>query len=149
MATIKQALAQIDACSEEISDQRAATADDIHVTFGKLREVLNIRETELIGQLDQMTQGKLKNLAAQTTLTQLSSCLHFMRETLRTGNEGNVLMMKANTVRQVKELATPFQHDVLKLNIEANVCFTASADFVGIMDMYLQSLIPSQHRMPR
>ena len=143
VATIKQALAQLDACSGEISDQRAATADNIHVTFGKLREVLNIRETELIGQLDHMTQGRLKNLAAQrdqieTTLAQLSSCLHFMRETLRTGNEGNVLMMKANTVRQVKELATPFQHDVLKLNIEANVCFTASADFIAACRDYGQ-----------
>ena len=143
VATIKQALAQIETCSGEISDQRAATADNIHVTFGKLREVLNIRETELIGQLDQMTQGKLKNLAAQsdqieTTLAQLSSCLHFMRETLRIGNEGNVLMMKANTVRQVKELAAPFQHDVLTLNIEANVCFTASADFIAACRDYGQ-----------
>ena len=141
VATIKKALAQLDACSGEISDQRAATADNVHVTFGKLREVLNIRETELIGQLDQMTQGKLKNLAAQsdqieTTLAQLSSCLHFMRETLTTGNEGNVL--KANTVRQVKELAAPFQHDVLKLNIEANVCFTASADFIAACRDYGQ-----------
>ena len=142
VATIKQALAQIDACSEEISDQRATTADNIHVTFGKLREVLNIRETELIGQLDQMTQVKLKNLAAQrdqieTTLAQLSSCLH-LRETLRTGNEGNVLMMKANTVRQIKELAAPFQHDVLKLNLKANICFTASADFIAACRDYGQ-----------
>ena len=143
VATIKQALAQIDTCSGEISDQLAATADNIHVTFGKLREVLNIRETELIGQLDQMTQGKLKNLAAQkdhieTTLAQLSSCLHFMRETLRTGNEGNVLMMKDNTVRQVKELATPFQRDILELSTKADMMFSASADFTALCQNYGQ-----------
>ena len=60
----------------------------------------------MIGQLDLETQVKLKGLAAQrdqieTTLTQLHSCLHFMRESLRTGNEGDVLMMKANTLAQV------------------------------------------------
>ena len=69
--------------------------------------------TQLIGQLHQMTQAKLKGLAAQSdqieTLAKLNSCLHFMRENLRTGNESNVLMMKANTVQQVKELTTPFQ----------------------------------------
>ena len=69
-----------------------------------------------------MTQAKLKGLAAQsnqieTTLAKLNSCLHFMRESLRTGNESDVLMMKANTVQQVKELTTPFQQDVLKVII--------------------------------
>ena len=69
-----------------------------------------------------MTQAKRKGLAAQsnqieTTLAKLNSCLHFMRESLRTGNESDVLMMKANTVQQVKELTTPFQQDVLKVII--------------------------------
>ena len=54
--------------------------------------VLNVRETELIGRLHELTQEKLKGLAAQrdqieTTLAQLHSCLHFMRESLRPGNE--------------------------------------------------------------
>ena len=96
MTTINKALAQLDTCCGEISDQRAATAVNIHVTFRRLREVLDVRETELIGQLDRVTQEKLKGLAAQrdqieTTLAQLCSCLHFMRESLRPGNEEDVL----------------------------------------------------------
>ena len=101
---IGKALAQLDTCCGEISDQRAVTEDNIHITFRRLREVLNVRETELIGRLHELTQEKLKDLAAQrdqieTTLAQLHSCLHFMRESLRPGNEADVLMMKANTVR--------------------------------------------------
>ena len=74
-----------------------------------------------IGRLHELTQEKLKGLAAQrdqieTTLAQLHSCLHFMRESLRPGNEGDVLMMKANTVRRVKELTTPFKPDFLEPN---------------------------------
>ena len=103
-ATIKEALARLDTCCGEIDHQRAATQDSIHTTFGRLREELAVRETQLIGKLDGMTQEKLKGLAVQrdqleTTLAQLGSCLHFMRESVRTGNERDSLLMKTNTVR--------------------------------------------------
>ena len=136
VTAIEKALAQLDACCREISYQRAVTEDNIHVTFRRLREVLNVRETELIGRLHELTQEKLKELAAQrdqieTTLAQLHSCLHYMRESLRPGNEGDVLMMKANTVRQVKELTTPFQLDFLVPNTKADIVFSAPADMAA------------------
>ena len=114
VTTIKKALAQLDRRHEEISDKQAVIEDNVHVTFRRLREVLNVRETEIINPLHQTTQGKLKDLATQsdqieTTLGQLNSCLHFIGESLKTGNEQDVLMMKTNTVNQAKELATPFQ----------------------------------------
>ena len=137
VSTIKKALAELGACCGEISDQRAATAGNIHVTFRRLREVLDVRQTELIGELDRVTQEKLKGLAAQrdqieTTLAQLYSCLHFMRESLRPGNEDDALMMKSNTVNRVKELTTPFHPDMLKPNTKANTIFSASADMTSV-----------------
>ena len=137
VSTVKKALAELDACCGEISDQRAATAGNIHVTFRRLREVLDVRETELIGELDRVTQEKLKGLAAQrdqieTTLAQLCSCLHFMKESLRPGNEDDVLMMKSNTVNRVKELTTPYHPDMLKPNTKANTVFSASADMTSV-----------------
>ena len=133
----------LDARCGEISDQRTATAVNIHVTFRRLQEVLDVRETELIGQLDQVTQGKLKGLAVQrdqieTTLAQLCSCLHFMRESLRTGSEGDVLMMKTNTVRQVNELTTPFQQDILEPSTDADIVFSAEADMTETCQNYGQ-----------
>ena len=141
--TIEKALAQLDARCGEISDQQAVTEDNIHVTFRRLREVLNVRETELIGRLHELTQEKLKDLADQryqiaTILAQLHSCLHFMRESLRPGNEGDVLMMKANTVRQVKELTTPFQPDFLGPNTKADIVFSAPADITAVCRNYGQ-----------
>ena len=135
---IKKALEQLNTRCGEISDQRAAIEDDINVTFRRLREVLKVRETELIAQLHQMTQAKLKGLAAkseqiETILAQLSSCLHFMRDNLKTGN---VLMMKMITVQQAKELTTPFQPDMLKPNTEANVVFSALADLTAMCQNY-------------
>ena len=138
---IKKALKQLNARCGEISDQRAAIEDNIHVTFRRLREVLKVRETELIAQLHKMTQAKLKGLAAksdqiETTLAQLNSCIHFMGESLKTGTENDVLMMKMNTVQQVKELTTPFQPDMLKPNAEADMVFSALADMTAMCQNY-------------
>ena len=147
VTTIKKALALIEQCRGEISDQRAAIEDNIHVTFRRLREVLTVRETELIGYLHKTTQGKLKGLAAkrdqiEATLAKLDSCLHFMRESIKAGNERNVLMMKTNTVHQVKELTTPFQPDTLKPNTEADLVFSALADLTAMCQSYGQVFAP-------
>ena len=140
---IKKALALIEQCCGEISDQREAIENNVHVTFRQLREVLTVRETELIGQLHQITQGKLKGLAAksdqiETTLAKLNSCLHFMGESIKLGNKSDVLMMKANTVHQMKELTTPFQPDTLKPNTEADMIFSALADLTAACKNYGQ-----------
>ena len=140
---IKKALALIEQCRGKISDQRSALEDNIHVTFKRLREVLTVRETELIGQLHKTTQGKLKHLAAQsgqieTTLAKLDSCLHFMRESIKEGNESDVLMKKINTVHQVKELTIPFLADTLKPNTEADMVFSALADLTAMCQSYGQ-----------
>ena len=143
VTTIKKALALIEQCRGEISDQQADIEGNIHITFRRLREVLTVRETELIGHLHKTTQRKLKGLAAQSdqieiTLAQLDSCLHFMRESIKAGNESNVLMMKTNTVNQVKELTTPFQQDTLKPNTEADMVFSALADLTAMCLSYGQ-----------
>ena len=146
--TIKKALALIEQCRGEISDQRVAIEDNIHVTFRRLREVLTVREIKLIGQLHKTTRDKLKGLAAQsnqieTTLAKLDSCLHFMRESIKAGNESDVLIMKTNTVHQVKELTTPFQADTLKPNTEADMVFSALADLTVMCQRYGQVFISS------
>ena len=65
-----------------------------------------------------------------------------MRESLRTGNKTDVLMMKANTVQQVKELTTPFQQDMLKPNTEADMIFSALADMTAMCQDYGQVISP-------
>ena len=144
---IKKAQALIEQRCGEISDQRAAIENNVHVTFRRLRDVLTVRETELIGQLHKMTQGKLKGLESQsdqieTTLAQLSSCLHFMGESIKLVNKSDVLMMKPNTVHQMKELTTPFQPDTLEPNTEADMVFSALADLTAACKHYGQIFSP-------
>ena len=145
---IKRALALIERRCGEISNHREAIENNVHVTFRRLREVLTERETELIGQLHKMTQGKLKGLATksdqiETTLAKLNSCLHFMGESIKLGNKSDVLMMKANTVHQMKELTTPFQPDTLKPNTEADMAFSALADLTATCKNYGQIFSPA------
>ena len=126
-----KALSQLDTCCGEIFDQQAATEDSIHEACRRLREAVNVREAQLVDQLDQMTREKLKGLAVQrdqieTTLAQLCSCLHLMKKSLSHENEDDALMMKPNTIEQMKELTIPFQEDILKPNAEADIVFSAS-----------------------
>lgn len=62
------ALAQLNRRCEEISHQQATIEGSIHKAIGRLREALDSRETKLIGELQQITQAKLKDLATQKDL---------------------------------------------------------------------------------
>ncbi len=135
LLTIKKAFAQLDAHCDDISDQQAVIEANIHITITQLHESLDVRRTELISQLHQITQAKLKSLQVQRDQlemiqVQLSSCLHFIRENLKTGCQEETLLKKKTTVKRVEELTTSFQLDTLKPNTSADMVFSVSADFV-------------------
>ena len=131
--TLKKVVAQLDTRCREVSDQREVIEDSIHDAIRGLHQLLDVKKTELIRVLHKITQTKLKGLATQrdemeTIQAQLSSCLDFVKKSLETESHGDVLMMKRNIVKQVKELTTPFQPDTLKPNTEADVKFFSSPD---------------------
>ena len=139
--TVKIALAQLDTCRGEVSDQREVIENSIHDAIRRLHQLLDIRKTELISVLHQITQAKLKGLATQrdemeTIQAQLSSCLDFVRKSLEIESQGDILMMKKNIVKQVKELTKPFQPDILKPNTEADIRFFSSLDVITVCHNY-------------
>ncbi len=126
------ALAGLDAEHKEISYQPAAIEADIHNSISRLHRILDVRKAELVRQLYQLTETKLKNLEAQrdeieTTQAQLNSCLLDIREQLKVGNQGEVLM-KSTVVSQVRKLTTTFQPDMLEPNTEADMIFKTLGD---------------------
>ena len=143
-----KAFSRLDTRCGEISAERAATEDSIHETSRRLREAVNVREAQLIDQLDQMTRQKLKGLAVQrdqieTTLAQLCSCLHLMKKSLRQENEDDALMMKSNVIEQIKELTNyiPFQEDTLEPNTEADIVFSATENVTAVCQDFGQVLL--------
>ena len=84
---ITKSVQHLDTQCQKITEQREVLALNIHKTIQKLQEALEVRKTELISHLDEITQQKLKTLAAQRdqielVQTQLSSCLSFVKESL-------------------------------------------------------------------
>jgi hypothetical protein len=138
VVTITQALSQLDLRCEAISDQETVTEDSIRTTFARLQETLRAREVELIDRLHQITQIKLKDLAAQRDqldiiLAQLNSCIHCTQECLSSAeNERDVPMLKVNVIKQARKLLTPFQPGFLEPNTEADMKFSASSDVISI-----------------
>ena len=129
--TVTKSLQQLDTQCQRITDQREALVGKILKTIRQLQEALEVRKTELIGQLDNITQRKLKTLAAQRdqielVQTQLSSCLDFVKESLRTGSEGEILAMKKPVVKQVEEITAGFKAEVLVPQERADIRFSAS-----------------------
>ena len=133
LATVNQALHTFDASSKEVQDQKAAVQEEIHRKIDQLHQVLEQRRTELIGQLDQLTQHKLKTLAAQRDQvellhTQLTSCLEYMEGSLKTGTQGEILEMKAPLIKQINKITADFNPDTLAPEEEANIFLVADSD---------------------
>ena len=129
--TVTKSLQQLDTQCQQITDQRETLVGNIHKTIRQLQEALEMRKIQLIGQLDQITQRKLKILAAQRDQieliqAQLSSCLNFVKESLRTGSEGEILAMKKPVVKQVEEITAEFKAEVLVPQEQADIRFSAS-----------------------
>ena len=130
--TVKKLLAKLDTRRGEVSDQRKVIEDSVHDAIRGLHELLDVRKTELISVLHQITQAKLKGLATQrdemeTIQAQLSSCLDFVRKSLEVRSQEDVLM-KRSIVKQVKELTAPFQPDILKPKEKGDMRFFSSPD---------------------
>ena len=148
-----KALEQLDVRSQDLDDQQAAIQENIQRERKLLIEAIEARTTELIRKADSYTKMKKKNLAAQrneleTVQTQLASCLSFVRDSLKRGNEGEVMKMKNGVMKQMKEMTDNFNPDILPPCEIANVKFTSSLPIqvsqLQQFDVYLQKASPEK-----
>ena len=129
------ALLILDSRCDEIVARRVAMETEIHKSFDEIRKTLEAREAELVAQLEGHTQQQLKKLSAQREeveilQTQRESCVHFVRESIRSGSPGDVLKMKAGVVKQVRELVDTFDPHTLEPCEQATTSFIPSAQLV-------------------
>ena len=126
LAAVKTAFQALDKRESEISDQKVATETDIDEQFNQLQDSLEKRRTELKHQLDNLTQHKLKTLAAQRDQvellqTQLASCLEYVEGSLKTGTQGEILGMKAHVLKHIQQMTAEFKADTLVPAEEADM----------------------------
>ena len=143
------ALIGLDGRHDEIVARSVVMGTKIHEAFDEIRRTLEAREAELVAQLEGYTQQQLKKLSAQREeveilQTQRESCVHFVRESIRSGSPGDVLKMKAGVVKQVRELVDTFDPHTLEPCEQATTSFIPSAqlvkdcqEFGGLCQVYL------------
>ena len=140
LMTIKERLARLDERYKEISDQRVNTEANIHNTIRRLQETLEIRKTELISELDLLTQKRMEDLAIQRDLletiqVQLSSYIDRVQENLRTGSQEKVLKKKLTMVERLKELSEE-KPSTTRPSIKANMELCISQDITALCQNY-------------
>ena len=128
LALVNKALEGLDILCTTINDQRQSLKTKVKSTMHQIHQALEKREEELVSEIDQMANQKLKTTAAQRdqlelVATRLSSCREFVRESLQTGSQEEVLAIKKNVVHQIKEMTGEFKPDMLAAEERANMKF--------------------------
>ena len=141
--TVNKAIQGSGATQDRLVDQRAAIEADIQRKTRQLHEALEVRETELIGELDKMTQQKLKTLSIQRdelelVQTRLNSCLQFVNDSLKTGSEGEILVMEKPVVQQVKEMCAEYDPSKLQPCEQADMALSASSELLPACQQFGQ-----------
>ena len=131
IAALERAVESVDTQCTAVVEQKTAVVAEIHTAMAALRQVLEVRETELVGQAEQTAQQKLKTLAAQRDgfelqLGQLRSCHDFVEESRRTCSQGEILGMKSPLVKQINDLTGSFKPEELDLTEQADMRFAHS-----------------------
>ena len=127
--TVQQALKAFDTRAKEINDQRATLEAHIHKEIHQLHQLLDQRRAQLVGELDMLTQQKLKSLAAQRdqveiTQVKLTSCLEYAEGGLQTGTESEVLAMKAPVIERIEQISAKFDPDTIQPETRASIKLT-------------------------
>ena len=140
---IDKAVQELGTVRDQITEQRAAIEADVQRKVKELHKALEVRKAELIGQLDQMTQQKLKTLSIQRdelelVQTRLNSCLQFVSDSLKTGSEGEILAMEKPVMQQVKEMCAEFDSNELKPQEQADMAVAASNELLPACQQFGQ-----------
>ena len=148
-----EALEQLRARLQELDDQGADIKADIQRQIERFHELIEARKVELFNKVDQHVEMKKKNVVAQqdeveTVLTQRVSCLSFVKESLGTAHQGEVLRVKKTVMKQAKEMTDNFKPDTLSPCERTNIKFFAPSELElacqEFGEVYLQEACPKK-----
>ena len=145
LTRIDQALTGLETCSAGVTVQQDLVEANIEGTVRdlqqKFHEMLEARKRGLLNRLHEISRSKLKSLAAQkdqleTTQAQLHSCEGFVRQSIKTECQSEVLKMRKAIVQQAKELTTEYPAFFLKPCTEPDVIFSAPGGVSAVLTNY-------------
>ena len=116
--SVQRALKDFDTRAKAIHDQKAAIEANIHKEIDEQHRLLDQRRAELVGELEMLTQQKLKDLAAQRdqveiTQVKLTSCLEYA--------EGVSKQAKTSVLKRVKQISAEFDRNTIQPETKADI----------------------------
>ena len=113
LAKVQQALKVFDTLAKDIHDQRATLETDIHKEIDEQHRLLDQQRTELVGELEMLTEQTLSGLAeqrdqVQMTEVKLASCLEYAEGMLDAGTQCDVLEIKGHVLKIIQQISTEF-----------------------------------------
>ena len=131
LATLSKA--RKDVCTRRASllEQRKAMEADICGDIDHLKQVLETRRLELLGEVQNLFEPKLAGLENQekeieAREEQLRNCSGCVRESLRTGSQKKILSIKKPVVEEMAELTGSLRADLLVPNEQADIHYRCS-----------------------
>ena len=118
LATMGKAREDVHTRHASLLEQKKAIEADICCDIDHLKQVLEARKTTLMNELGKLFEPKLASLSKQekeieAREEQLRNCSCCVRESLRTGNQKQILSMKKPAVEEMTELTSTLRADLL------------------------------------
>ena len=125
LGIVSGAITQVRSRSDRLETRGEQTKERIRGTIDRLHDLLEARKRELSSQVDDLVKASRKSLDTQCgefelTQTQLSSCVEFVEESLRTGTHEEVLSLKKQVVERAEQMTRDFdpaQFQLLELQL--------------------------------
>lgn len=129
LAACNKALADLDDESDHLTRQQEMLTREVDESIRKIHDALEARKEELFAQLDEVTDKKLKNLAVQQkrskeVYSKLSEYHAFIKNTLETGSELEIVALSGPISEQVKELTATLRPELFEPTEQADQEFS-------------------------
>ena len=128
LGIVNGAIAEVKSQSDRLETRGELTKERIRGTIDRLHDLLEARKRELSSQVDDLVKAARKGLDTQCgefelTQTQLSSCVEFVEESLRTGTHEQVLSLKKQVVERAEQMTRDFDPAQFQLKPELQLSF--------------------------
>ena len=133
LETLKKAVREIIRKSKVVNANKEEVEAEIYKKTQQLHDTIELGKAELLRELNEETKKMLKDLATQkdeleTVETQLTSCVAFVKESVRRGSEGEIMKMKKGVMRQIKEITESIKPEQLSPCEMPKLSFSSSPE---------------------
>ena len=130
------AIVKVDGCIKELEDQQLKVVANIAQHIDEQVSFLNERKNELTSELDTIVQHKMKVLIAQkdqleTIHTQVTSCVEFCNDMLKSGTDADILNLKRTLTERAFEITSNASNLILEPEEDTTLEFSTANSLTG------------------